>query len=428
MILENEIPKHILPRSDFLITNFYDIDSNERPNFHVVIYFLEEYKCKVIVRCMNDETWGIDLKIVLFDENNQFSQKISIGSSDENQKVIELYTKVRLVKFDGFVSSVIPKTIVQTYETNQIKNLFHKNAVYSLLENNPQFEYVMFDDSNVRTFIETEFKENILSDSEIPNEMKSTSDSSTFVSDVLKAYDLIVPGALRADLFRYCYLFLHGGYYFDHKMVCKRPILFVTKPEDTLIFSDDEDELSHYNGMIFCQKGHPTMQKCIHQCVKNILNRFYGSQPHETTGNRMFYQITKDLKPQFPKRDNTIFYYSPADKREVIVSYIAYRNYYQNYWGSLANFRNFFGEKGYFFKNMNLIGDIAFFILPYPFGDRFEIKHLKKNIYIARRIDSNEGWGLELKVKALHYPTNRSETIIIGNSLKQEKVFLFDLM
>ncbi len=440
MILENDIPKHILPRSDFLVQNFYDVaEQHERINFHVVVYFLEEYKCKIVVRCLNEETWGHDLKIVIFDENNQFSQRVSIGSSEENCKIIEIYTKIRLVKLNDLFPGTIPKTIVQTYETTQFKNLYHKNAVYSLLENNPQFEYVMFDDSNVRTFIETEFKENILSNDEIPNEMKS-SNSSVFVSDVLKAYDMIVPGALRADLFRYCYLYLHGGYYFDHKMVCKRPLVLVTNPEDTLIFSDDEDEISHYNGMIFCSKEHPIMLKCIKQCVKNVLNKFYGSQPHETTGNRMFYQVIKqekslntdikpelqNLKPQFPKRDNTIYYYSQKDKREVVVAYVCYKNYYQNYWGSNANFRNFFGDKGYFFRNMNLLGDFAFFIIPYPFGDRFEIKHLKKNIYAARRVDSNEGWGLELKVKVLHYPTNQSETIIIGNSQKQEKVFLVE--
>ena len=39
--------------------------------------------------------------------------------------------------------------------------------------------------------------------------------STHFPVEVKEAYDVLIPGAFKADLFRYCVLFIHGGVYAD---------------------------------------------------------------------------------------------------------------------------------------------------------------------------------------------------------------------
>jgi mannosyltransferase OCH1-like enzyme len=36
-----------------------------------------------------------------------------------------------------------------------------------------------------------------------------------FPPEVLEAYNALIPGAFKADLFRYCVLLIHGGFYAD---------------------------------------------------------------------------------------------------------------------------------------------------------------------------------------------------------------------
>ena len=54
------------------------------------------------------------------------------------------------------------------------------------------WEYRFYEDIDVRNFLTMNF----------PNE-------------VVNAYDQLIPGAFKADLFRYCVLFIHGGVYAD---------------------------------------------------------------------------------------------------------------------------------------------------------------------------------------------------------------------
>jgi hypothetical protein len=66
-----------------------------------------------------------------------------------------------------------------------------------LQKQNPQFEYYLFDDADCLEFIQIHFDE-----------------------EVADAFERLVPGAYKADLWRYCVLYVHGGIYLDMKMRC----------------------------------------------------------------------------------------------------------------------------------------------------------------------------------------------------------------
>ena len=88
---------------------------------------------------------------------------------------------------------VIPKKIFQTWHSSDLPPKMRENTM-KLQKNHPDFEYYLFDDESCRKFIEMNFD-----------------------SEVVGAFDQLVPGAYKADLWRYCVLYTHGGIYLDIK-------------------------------------------------------------------------------------------------------------------------------------------------------------------------------------------------------------------
>jgi mannosyltransferase OCH1-like enzyme len=87
------------------------------------------------------------------------------------------------------VGDAIPKYIFQTWQENKLTKGM-QNAVDSLTRENPSWTYSLFSDLERRKFIDEYFRK-----------------------DILDAYDNLIPGAYRADLWRYCVLYVLGGVY-----------------------------------------------------------------------------------------------------------------------------------------------------------------------------------------------------------------------
>jgi mannosyltransferase OCH1-like enzyme len=106
-----------------------------------------------------------------------------------------------------------------------ITSIKHYNSICSILEKNPEFEYIFFDDKRCRDFLIENYQVNILS-----NEPDNNQDS-----DVVRAFDYILPGAIKADFFRYCYLYIKGGIYIDSKVISNVSFNELIKENDELI-------------------------------------------------------------------------------------------------------------------------------------------------------------------------------------------------
>lgn len=103
--------------------------------------------------------------------------------------------------------------------------------------------------------------------------------SNKFDKEVLTAFNTLQPYACKADLARYCLLYLYGGLYCDItiEFLHKIPML------DKLHFFAFRDfqrasrrSWSVYNGIIFARKKSPIMQKAIQLVVENCKNKYYG--------------------------------------------------------------------------------------------------------------------------------------------------------
>jgi len=89
-------------------------------------------------------------------------------------------------------SSLIPKIIHQTYFEPVTKEKYPNFSRLVESWKQSSWDYNFYNDEDARTFL-----------------------SSHFPPEVREAYDALIPGAYKADLFRYCILLIHGGIYAD---------------------------------------------------------------------------------------------------------------------------------------------------------------------------------------------------------------------
>ena len=160
----------------------------------------------------------------------------------------------------------IPKNIFQTFETKDLSPEFQA-IVNSWKEKNPNYEYHFHDKNDREEFIRTKF------DARIYN-----------------AYKRIVPGAYKADLWRYCVLYIHGGIYIDIDSVCLGEIdTFLNSSVECMTIVDfnlhpTEGKYNLANGCIASIPKFPVLLECIHQIVEHVERNHVPSSKLDFSG------------------------------------------------------------------------------------------------------------------------------------------------
>jgi mannosyltransferase OCH1-like enzyme len=157
---------------------------------------------------------------------------------------------------------VIPLNIFQTWHTKNLPPLMRR-AVNSIRALNPRFKYALYDDNDCREFIKNNFPLN-----------------------VLNAYDGLIPGAYKADLWRYCILFKKGGIYLDIKYAPYNGFRFITLTEKEH-FVLDADNNGIYNALLVCKPNNAILFEAIQKIVENVQTKNLGSNCLEPTGPQM---------------------------------------------------------------------------------------------------------------------------------------------
>ena len=170
-------------------------------------------------------------------------------------------------------NSIIPLNIFQTWHTKLLPPLMMQ-AVAMIKATNPKFNYYLFDDNDCREFIKKNFE-----------------------SNVLHAFDSLIPGAYKADLWRYCILYKKGGIYLDIKYIPYNGFKFINLTEKEH-FVLDANKIGIYNALMVCLPGNTILLNSINAIVENVKNRYYGTSFLEPTGPRLlakyFTQEEKD--------------------------------------------------------------------------------------------------------------------------------------
>ncbi len=175
-------------------------------------------------------------------------------------------------RVEGFEegSREIPKVIYQTWHSRTLPPKMAE-CVENLKSANPGFKHYLYDDTDCREFIEANFD-----------------------PEVLYAYDSLLPGAFKADLWRYCVLYINGGFYVDIKFMCE-PGFSLSKIKDPQFYVGEYNHkgtglYDHivYTGIIGSQPKNPLFDRCIKQICENVREKFYGPEHTSPTGPWLF--------------------------------------------------------------------------------------------------------------------------------------------
>ena len=111
-----------------------------------------------------------------------------------------------------------------------------------------------------------------------------------FEANVLEAFDGLRPYAFKADLARYCILFLFGGIYVDLSIRLLHK-LRVGSGKGLVCFRDVCGLWGVANGLIYAEAGRREMSEAILGVVKNFSRRHYGASPLHPSGPALFGRV-----------------------------------------------------------------------------------------------------------------------------------------
>lgn len=153
----------------------------------------------------------------------------------------------------------IPKKIWQTWVTKTLPPMMEL-TVQNLKTQNPEFEHYLFDDSDCENYI-----------------------FNNFDIEVYNTYKYLIPGAFKADLWRYCILYKEGGIYLDikFKSVGKFKLINLLNDEHFVLDRSSErlwlpDNPGIYNALLVCRPENRLMLNCIKHIVYQTKNNFYS--------------------------------------------------------------------------------------------------------------------------------------------------------
>ena len=168
----------------------------------------------------------------------------------------------------------IPYILMQTGPSNLVYDKLGQK-ILAFIDSNPEYNYMFFDDNDSREFI-----------------------CKNFEKEVLDAYDSLIPGAYKADLFRYCFMYIKGGVYID---INKDFIItlneFIDQDYDFVSCIDryENKEYAIWQAILLSPPKTELMIKCIDEIVHNVNTNYYGPHPLCPAGPTLIGKVFKDV-------------------------------------------------------------------------------------------------------------------------------------
>ena len=162
---------------------------------------------------------------------------------------------------------LIPFNVYLTWKTHDLPPKIKQNYIH-LRKQNPEFKFHLYDDAQCRDFIQTHFP------------------------SAVEAFDSLIPGAYKADLWRLCVLYQLGGIYMDSKIECIGNFkLYSLVEKEHFVIDRPKHSLHIYNAFMVCKPKNPFLLESIEQIIKNVKNSYYGESPLSPTGPEMLGQL-----------------------------------------------------------------------------------------------------------------------------------------
>ena len=175
-----------------------------------------------------------------------------------------IYFNLRLINF------CIVKNITQIFISREENDISPKllNNSQRLINLYPEYNYKLFSDDSIITFL-----------------------SENFNSEILKTYKSLIPFSYKSDFARYCLLYKLGGWYFDIGLEVNKKIII--NDNINLVFFRDlnlytKTSWACAGGIIYAKQGNKIIKKAIQLVVENTKNNYYGLTPLCPTGPSLF--------------------------------------------------------------------------------------------------------------------------------------------
>ncbi len=202
-------------------------------------------------------------------------------------------------------NETVPLVIHQTWMTKKLPANMEK-AVKEIIKTNPEFDHYLYDDNDCELFIKEHFSDT-----------------------VYYAFKSLIPGAYKADLWRYCVLYKYGGIYLDIKFVPVEGFKFINLVNQEYFTMDRPqfflNRLGIYNAFIIAKPNNVLLMDAINSIVDNVARQKHGYNSLYPTGPGLLGDLVckKKISLITPlKFNNDSIYYN---NHKILKTYSLYR-------------------------------------------------------------------------------------------------------
>ena len=294
-----------------------EFDSTRSDNFNNVMYYQGSYNNQDLL--VSPEFDWVDL------DGKRYDLSIDKHTYTRKNKSIKFhhhpffYVDKPILKNNIKKDHNIPKIIWQTLREFPKEGTVIHDAVQTF-KSQKGWDYRFVTDENAKEFLKENFDE-----------------------DVLHAFEVLIPGAYKADLLRACLLYIYGGVYADAKLFLHYDLDSFLETDLVLILDINESKRFIWNGFIAATPKNEYFMKIIKEIVKNVRNLDYKDNFLGVTGPKLYGKIFTDMyklkEIKSTKNDNfkimyfnklinfKLHYINESHNQEIFISWDAKRNY-----------------------------------------------------------------------------------------------------
>jgi mannosyltransferase OCH1-like enzyme len=169
---------------------------------------------------------------------------------------------------DNPSNTLIPLNIFMTWNSSKFPPNM-KKSINIIISKNSEFNFYIYSDKDCHDFLEK-----------------------YFIKEVVDAFDCLIPGAYKADLWRYCILYKYGGIYQDIKFYPVNKFKYIDLINKEYFVRDTKNSGGGiYNALLICKPYNNILYKSIKQILINVKTHFYGKSCLEPTGPLLMKQF-----------------------------------------------------------------------------------------------------------------------------------------
>lgn len=239
--------------------------SNSSRNFHVLPTFVNKNSFILTISIFDETLINQSLDVVL--KINDVLHRICIHAN--STKASYLFASEEQVYPDKLLNESF--TVIQTAQSSKVT----KTRLYSactVIGNTLGVQYKFIDDAEMDAYINN--KGSVL---------------------IRYAYKALNPGAYKADLFRYLYLYNESGLYIDCKALLNASLSQLCQYEDdnlqSCMVKDQVDGYIYISLLLFKNRYSEVLKSALSVLCYNVLNRLYNSDFLSITGPGIFREV-----------------------------------------------------------------------------------------------------------------------------------------